>query len=166
MTRPPLSEFLATRMRGYKPKRDTDRYMHLSVKERRARVFEWLTRSSRGLAMKTGKKTDRFIWPGIEFRFKQTNFLAGVVYRIYDDHDHILYVGFTSNLDMRLQGHKHSAVWWPQARVVRGAHIERDPEQSSSGGTANKEMRRRGLAEELRLIRKLRPPYNLVGVKA
>ncbi|HEY6019442.1 MAG TPA: GIY-YIG nuclease family protein [Candidatus Paceibacterota bacterium] len=41
------------------------------------------------------------------------------VYRLYDDADRLLYVGYSSNLFHRLRRHRQKAEWWPQVELVR-----------------------------------------------
>ncbi len=36
------------------------------------------------------------------------------LYRMYDQHNHLLYVGVTNHIDRRMQQHAKDKAWWPQ----------------------------------------------------
>lgn len=40
--------------------------------------------------------------------------LEGVVYRVYDANDRLLYIGCTSGLKQRLEKHKYATPWWKE----------------------------------------------------
>lgn len=49
--------------------------------------------------------------------------MTGVVYRVYDANDCLLYVGSTGDLPARLSVHRREAPWWPAAvRMTRQDH--------------------------------------------
>jgi len=72
-----------------------------------------------------------------------------LVYRVYDESGALLYVGMTKDLTRRFAGH-HDAIWWSLAAYVRW---EVFPDRDQARG------------EERRLIRTLKPVYNIHGVE-
>jgi len=69
-------------------------------------------------------------------------------YIAYGRGDVVLYVGQTNQPIARLRAHSKSSLWWPKVyRVALNIH----------------ETRRDGLQAEYRLIRELRPKYNVAG---
>lgn len=67
------------------------------------------------------------------------------LYRLYDEHNQLLYVGVTSDPDQRWESHRAEKDWWPQVRV-------REIEWVSDRAEA--------LAREAQEIAKRRPRYN------
>lgn len=71
------------------------------------------------------------------------------LYRIYNDANHLLYIGVTNNIDARLSSHKHEKDWWRLAH-----HVTIDP-CSTDRGYAER--------EERAAIWQERPRFNIRG---
>lgn len=70
---------------------------------------------------------------------------AHFVYRLYDGHGDVLYVGCTSSLPGRVRSHSTSKTWWSDVRAMDWDCIE-DKDAA--------------LAHERRQIALLNPPHN------
>lgn len=67
------------------------------------------------------------------------------VYHVYDEHGHLLYVGMSYNVFIRMYSHKLYAPWWP---IAHHGHV------------VQYATRDQGEAEEARAIRDGRPIFN------
>lgn len=72
------------------------------------------------------------------------------VYRFYNAHKQLLYVGITSNLGARFGHHQRNAAWWLQQDTVR---------------IAWRDTRAEAVAEEAAAIREEGPLYNIAGTR-
>lgn len=72
-----------------------------------------------------------------------------VLYRFYDQHGALLYIGISWQVATRMQDHKRTAKWWPQVATVRFEHL---PDRDAAE-----------LAETV-AIRSERPRYNIAKV--
>lgn len=74
-----------------------------------------------------------------------------ILYRIYDDHGKLLYVGATTNPALRYSAHHHSQPWWDDAAEIKLEHLDSAEELTSA---------------ELFAIETEAPEYNLLGVRS
>lgn len=68
------------------------------------------------------------------------------LYRAYDAHGVLLYVGITKDPQTRMRGHERTSEWWAEMQSVSFEWFD---------------TRRAALDEETRLIGALRPPFNV-----
>lgn len=67
------------------------------------------------------------------------------VYRMFDAHRHLLYVGVTSKGADRISQHRRGQVWWPEVATIQVAHYDTLAD---------------ACAEERRAIQRERPVHN------